>query len=229
MIACAASVPPEMPPASLVHDLGDTGHQLVHRQPVTDQTRRADGDFARAGLGSPVAQCRRQLPRRSCVHPGIRPRPVHALAPPELRITARSAPGGQHLLRPQHRRSLDLVAGEHAGRGVLGSLVEHQCQIRLAARLDTGSDAGRAESGGAVTPCVRTSVPRRRARRRLGCVSTARMSVSRCHSYGGESCGLGESEGQIHRLHRGARGALGQIVDRARSPPAAGVGVDGDT
>ena len=58
------------------------------------------------------------------------PGPVQALAPPEFSITARSRPVGEHLLGPQHRRGLDLVAGEHPGGRVVGSLVEDQREVR---------------------------------------------------------------------------------------------------
>src|SRR5690606_14062926 len=57
-------------------------------------------------------------------------------------------PGGQHLLGPQHRRGLDLIAGEHPGRGVVRPLVEHQRQIQRAGGLDAGGDPGGAEAGG---------------------------------------------------------------------------------
>ena len=56
--------------------------------------------------------------------------------------------GGQHLLRPQHRRGLDLVAGEHACGAVVGALVEHQRQVQRAGRLDARGDAGGAETRG---------------------------------------------------------------------------------
>ena len=57
--------------------------------------------------------------------------PVQALAPPELRITARSCPVVSTWLRPQHRRGLDLIAGEHARGRVVGPLVENQREIRV--------------------------------------------------------------------------------------------------
>ena len=75
------------------------------------------------------------------------PGPVQALAPPELRITARSCAGGQHLLGPQHRRGLDLVAGEHAGGRVVGSFVEDQREVAVPGCLDAGGDAGGPEPG----------------------------------------------------------------------------------
>jgi hypothetical protein len=45
---------------------------------------------------------------------------------------------GQHLLCPQHRSGLDLVAGEHSGGRVIRALVEDQRKVEVAGRLDTG-------------------------------------------------------------------------------------------
>ena len=98
----------------LVHDLGDAGQHLVHRQPVADQTGGTHRDLDRAGLGAPVAQ------RGGDFLGGLVG--VLEAAGPGAGVGAagiehhRAQPtGGEHLLRPQHRRGLDLVAGEHAG------------------------------------------------------------------------------------------------------------------
>ena len=127
--------------------------------------------------------------------------PVHALAPPELRIDRAQPPGGEHLLGPQHRCGLDLVAGEHARGGVVGALVEHQRQIGRAGRLDARGDAGGAEARGrgdalgAHQPAVSL---RRRSRR---------------HSHDRKAFGLGPAQRQVHRLHRRTAGALDEVVD----------------
>ena len=44
------------PARHLVHDLGDAGQHLVHRQPVADQPGRADRDLDGPGFGAPVGQ-----------------------------------------------------------------------------------------------------------------------------------------------------------------------------
>ena len=111
MIASAAAGPPSG--SSVGTSSGMPAVDLVHRQPHPDQPGRADGDVDRR-------RCRRAaLGRRSsavrCV--SAKPSgPVQALAPPEFKITARSAPVGQHLLRPHHRGGLDPVAGEDRRR-----------------------------------------------------------------------------------------------------------------
>ena len=77
----------------------------VHRQPLADQPGGADRDLAGADAAA--------RPRRARRCGGCRRSPsgpVQALAPPELRTTARSRPSASDLLRPQHRRGLDPVA-----------------------------------------------------------------------------------------------------------------------
>ena len=180
----------------LVHDLRDTGQHLVHRQPVTDQPGGADRDLDRAGLGAPVRQ-RGGDGLRGGVGVLEARGPVQALAPPELRIDRTQPPGGQHLLGPQHRCGLDLVAGEHARRGVVGALVEHQREVQRAGGLDTGGDPGGPETGGRGA--------------RPGCA--ARSAVSRRHPHDRKSFGLRPAQREVHRLHGRSSGALDEVVD----------------
>ena len=91
MIAAAAAGPPsaESPPRG-----PHPGQQLVHRQPLADQAGRADRDLA--GADTPVPTAAQRAAVRSAVawvswKPGA---PVQALAPPELRTTAREL--GRH-------------------------------------------------------------------------------------------------------------------------------------
>ena len=117
----------------LVHDLVDPGQHLVHRQPVADQARlsRRRPRSRRSRCPSPTARPR--PPRRWRACPGNR-RAGACVGAAGVQDHRAQPAGGQHLLRPQHRRGLDLVAGEHRGGGVVGSLVEHQRQIRLCRR-----------------------------------------------------------------------------------------------
>ena len=135
------------PARHLVHDLGDARQHLVHRQPVADQPGRADRDLDGPGFGAPVGQRGGDglgggvgvlEPLRAGAGVGATGVEDHGAQPS----------GGQHLLRPQHRRGLDLVAGEHARGAVVGSLVEHQRQVERAGCLDAGCDSGGAEAGG---------------------------------------------------------------------------------
>ena len=131
MMAWAASSPPVSPPAISCTISRDAGQHLVHRQPVADQTGGADGDLDGPGLGSPVRQRGGDglgggvgvlEAARSGAGVGAAGVEDHRAQPA----------GGQHLLGPQHRRGLDLVAGEHPGGGVVGSLVEHQREVASA-------------------------------------------------------------------------------------------------
>ena len=112
-------------------------------------------------------------------------------------------PGGQHLLRPQHRRGLDLVAGEHAGGRVRRAVVDDQGEVEGAGGLEPGRHAGGAEPLG-------------------------RRHASRCHSRQRQAGGLRQSQGQVHRLHGASGGALGEVVDRGDGDEPPGVGIDGD-
>ena len=129
-----------------VHHLGDTGDQLVHGQAVTDKSGRTDSDLDRARLGAPITQCRSNfLGSLVCILESTRARAgVRAARVEHHRAQLARR---QDLLRPEHRSCLDLVQGEDAGSGQIGSLVEHQCEVRLATLLDTGSNSGTAESG----------------------------------------------------------------------------------
>ena len=91
MMACAAPVAAGQAAGHLVHDLGDPGEHLVHRKPITDQPGRADGHLDGARFGAPIRQrCGERL--RGGVGVLEPAGPVQALAPPELRITARNRP-----------------------------------------------------------------------------------------------------------------------------------------
>ena len=115
----------------LVHDLGDPGQHPIHRQSVPDQSGGTDGDFDRAGVGAPVREGgRHRLGGRVAV--GEPFRAGAGIGAAGVQQHRAQSTGAQHLRAPQHRGSLDLIAGEDRGRGVVRPLVEDQCQIRSA-------------------------------------------------------------------------------------------------
>ncbi|SKY78697.1 Uncharacterised protein [Mycobacteroides abscessus subsp. abscessus] len=130
--------------AHLLDDLGHTREHFVHREAITDQTRGTDSDLDGAGLGSPVAQrfgnslCRRVRVLEA-------QRSGTGVGATRIEDDGAQPAGGEHLLAPQHRRSLDLVAGEDACRRVVGALVEDQREVGGAGSLDTGGDSRRTE------------------------------------------------------------------------------------
>ena len=82
-----AAVEPAASPWTIV--ASTPAQHLVHRQPVADQPGRADRDLDGAGLGAPVDSAAATASAVAWV--SWKPcGPVQALAPPELRITARS-------------------------------------------------------------------------------------------------------------------------------------------
>jgi len=132
------------PAGHLVHDLAHTGEHLVHRQPVADQPGGADGDLDRPGLGSPVRQ-RGGDGLRGGVGVLEAGRPSAGVGAAGVEDHRTQLTGCQHLLRPEHRRGLDLIAGEHPSGRVVGSLVEDQREIPGARCLDPGGDPGGAK------------------------------------------------------------------------------------
>ena len=84
-MATAASSPPSL--GELGGGASDARQQLVHRQPLADQAGGADRDLAGRVRRAPRRPSRRW---RGC--PGSPAGPVQALAPPELRTTARTRP-----------------------------------------------------------------------------------------------------------------------------------------
>ena len=157
MMASAAAAPavPGEPAGGGV----DPGQQLVHRQPLADQTGRADGDVAGADRNrAPARTARPRRARRWRGCPGSRPAPVQALAPPELSTTAAHDAGPQHLLAPQHRRGLDPVAGEDARRGRVRPVVDDERHVRArrAVAFSPAATPAARKPFGAVTVTVRS-------------------------------------------------------------------------
>ena len=132
------------PARHLVHHLRDAGQHLVHRKPIADQPGRADRHLDGPGFRAPVGQRGGDGLGR-----GVRvleaQRPGAGIGATGIEDHGAQPPGGQHLLRPQHRRGSDLVAGEHSRSGVVGALVEHQGQVERAGCLDACRDPCGAE------------------------------------------------------------------------------------
>ena len=182
--AVAAAVPASGAAASSAAAFSTPASRAARGQLLADQAGGAHRD-----LDGAAARVPRRPSRPWRGWSGSPPGPVHALAPPELRTTARSAPAGEHLLRPQHRRGLDLVAGEHAGGGAAGAVVDDEREVEPPAVLDPGGDAGGPEA----------------LRRAVMLTAPLPSAAGPC---------LGQAEGQVHALHGAARGALGEVVDR---------------
>ena len=130
MMACAASAPPVSPPAiSCTMSLTPASTLSIgSRSPISPVEQTAT---SMAPVSVPHSDSAAATASAVAWVSWKPPGPVHALAPPELRMTARSPAGRHHLLRPQHRGGLDLVAGEHRGRRVVGTLVEDQRQVAV--------------------------------------------------------------------------------------------------
>src|SRR6266853_1965278 len=131
------------PPAlrrEALHQLGQPGSDLVHRQRLADDAGGGDQDLARRDA--------QQLPG----DPGHLARVLHPLlAGAHVRATRggedRLGPAVTHvLLRDEHRRALDLIGGEHRGRA-RGRRRVDEGQILLTARLDARRDAGGEDAG----------------------------------------------------------------------------------
>ena len=117
MIAVAAAARPRRRRPAPRRPRVDAGQQLAHRQQLADQAGGADRDVDRRrdarstlggvlGGGVGVAEALR-------AGAGVGAAGVeHDRAEP---------PAAEHLLAPQHRRGLDPVAGEDAGRGVVAA------------------------------------------------------------------------------------------------------------
>ena len=135
------------PAGHLVDDLGDTCQHLVHRQPVADEPSGTHGYLDRPGLGAPVGERRGD---GLCGGVGVLKahRPGAGVGTAGVEHDCAQTSGGEHLLRPQHRRGLDLVAGEHGRGGVVGTLVEHQREVERTGSLDARGDSGGPETGG---------------------------------------------------------------------------------
>ena len=74
--------------------------------------------------------------------------PVQALAPPELRITARSRPVVSTCWVHSTGAALTLLRVNTPAARVVGALVEHQRQVERAGCLDACGDSGGAEARG---------------------------------------------------------------------------------
>ena len=123
----------------------DTDQQLVDRQVLTDQASGADRDLRRRivehytdFLGGAM-----RVLKAKCARAGIRVAGVQHHRDDLAAL--------DDLLRPQHRRSLDAVAGEDAGCVTQRSVIDDKRDIAAAARLDTGHHAGCPKPLAAVT------------------------------------------------------------------------------
>ncbi len=146
-----------------------------------------DGAYRRRAAAGPSAgtrrsgRCSRPRPRRHrtpgssatcsavwCV--SAKPRgPVHAFAPPELRMTARKRPPVSTCRDHSTGAACTRLRGEDARRREVGPVVDHQRHIRQTTRLQPGRHAGGAESRGS----------RRRSRSHPACRKPRRFQAIR--------------------------------------------------
>src|SRR3712207_2235253 len=138
--------------------------------------------------------------------------PVHALAPPELRTTARA--------RSPPRTWRLQSTGAAGKRLVVKTAAAASCGPWLRTTATSGSPL---DLSPAATPA---------AEKPLGAVTLTGhppvRRLSRRDPHDRQAGGLRQAEGEIGALQRAAGSALGEVVDRGDDDQPAGVGVDGD-
>src|SRR3954452_4259817 len=155
--------------------------------------------------------------------------PVQALAPPEFSTTARSRPD---------RSTCRLHRTGAAGKRLV---VKTAAAASSGPSLTTTATSGApADFSPAATPAARNpagtvtlTMPSVRSRGALRSSLVPRCDAhapvrSRGDSDDGETGGLRQAEGEVRALDCGARGALGEVVDRGHDHEPAGVRVDRD-
>ena len=144
------------PTGHLVNEFGDAGEHLVHRQSVADQAGRTHRDLDRAGVGAPFRKGGGDglgggVGVLEALRAGARIRAAgvedHGAQPA----------GGEDLLRPQHRRRLDLIAGEDGRAAWSGPSLNTSAMSSAPDALMPAAIPVARKPAGAVTPCVRTS------------------------------------------------------------------------
>src|SRR3954452_18808402 len=145
--------------------------------------------------------------------------PVQALAPPELRTTARSRP-------------VESTCRLHC-TGAAGNRLVVKTAAAAASRpsLTTTATSGLPDAfSPAATPAARNpwgavtlTMPSVRSR-----PAEPAQSRSRRAPHDREAGRLGQAEGEVGALDRRTAGALGEVVDRGDHDQPAGLGVDGD-
>ena len=142
MIAVAAASPAAASAPSAAAAASTPASTAVARELLADQPGGTDRDLdgaAAEDLGGLLGGGVRGL---ETFRPGARVRTAG------VEDDGPQPAGGEHLLRPQHRGRLDLVAGEHAGGGVRGAVVDDQREVEAAGGLDPGGDPGGPEALG---------------------------------------------------------------------------------
>ena len=186
-------------------------------QVLADRAGRGERDLARrrrraAAAAAPCVLAASSSPRR----------PVAALAQPELASTARSAVEPAALAGQEHRRGGGARGGEAGGADRAARRRTRAGPTSgLAARLQPGGDAGRAEPGG--QPRVAGELAHVR-RARHPARAEERLGVRRAHE---SPSPLGQAEHQVEVLDRLRGGALPEVVDRGEHEHLAGVLVGG--
>src|SRR5688572_14079452 len=138
--------------------------------------------------------------------------PVHALAPPELRTTARARSPAS---------TCRLQSTGAAGKRLV---------VKTAAAASSGPWLSTTATSGSPLDLSPAATPA--AEKPLGTVTvTGHPQVRRGSwrdSYDRQAGGLGQAEGEVGALQSGACRALGQVVDRRDDHEPVGIGVDGE-
>ena len=128
--------------------------------------------------------------------------PVQALAPPELRITARSRPVVSTCCVHSTGAALTLLRVNTPAAPWSGPSLNTSARSSAPDALMPAAIPVARKPAGAVTPWVRTS--------RVG---ECRSDRSRRHSHDRQSFGFRPAQREVHRLHGRAAGALDEVVD----------------
>ncbi len=137
-IASAASAPPSWRSAAAAASMPGSSAAIGSRSPMrpVEQTATSPAPSAECAggmLGGAVRVGETGRTGAGVGAAGVE----HHRAQPAVR---------ENLLRPQHRRRLDPVAGEHAGGGVVRAVVDHQRDVARAAGLQPRGHPRRSEA-----------------------------------------------------------------------------------
>src|SRR3954462_2622315 len=148
--------------------------------------------------------------------------PVQALAPPELRTTARArSPASTCRLHS---------TGAAGKRLVVKTAVPASSGPSLTTTATSSAplDFSPAGTPAARKPCGAVTLMRGPPRERGAPAERSPGVGSRCNPHDRQARRLGEAEGEVGALESRSPGALGQVVHRGDDDQPAGIGVDGD-
>src|SRR3954452_2625491 len=204
MIARAASGPPSSESAWTAAETPAVSLSIGSRTPISPVLATATSTAPRSSWAAACSAV-------ACV--SWKPSgPVHALAPPELRTTARArSPASTCRLHSTGAAGKRLVV-KTAAAASSGPWLSTTATSGAPEDLRPAATPAAENPAGAVTLTVHPLV----------------RKMSRCHSYERKTGGLRETESEVGALQRRSPRALGEIVDRGDDDQAAGIGIEGD-